>query len=219
MSVMMRRVSITALLAITVVSGAAAAGRPPDDGFVVYEDWKTADHIRSDRWSQAGDVSQDARAELKGDHVLLRHRRQAAAASDAGVILPNNRLLLTHPDTVDHLAAEFTVRRLALQSCPANPTPAQVRAAAIDFSKFSDLDPSVPRIPGSLVGDYVARVQAARTADSTDPEGTLTVSGVIFRCNNPSCSDATTMSAAPRNPMPPPMAGPLTAATVGFFMR
>src|SRR5262252_1764708 len=57
-----RWVSITTVLIVTFASGAAGAGQPSDD-FVVYEDWTTADHIRSDRWSQAGDVSQDTRAE------------------------------------------------------------------------------------------------------------------------------------------------------------
>ena len=191
-----RWISITTVLIVIITSGAVGAGQSSDD-FVVYEDWTTADHIRSDRWSQAGDVSQDTRAELQGDHVVLRHRRQAAAATDVGIVLTNNRLLLTHPETVDHLAAEFTVRHLALQACPANPMPASVRAAAIDFSKFSDLDPSIPRVPGSLVGDYFARVQAVRSADSTDPEGILTVLGIIVRCNNPSCSDATTIQLTP----------------------
>lgn len=68
-----------ALVTLTLATVSAGAGqRPSDDGFAVYEDWTTSDHIRGDRWRGVSNPAQDTEKEQRGHHAHLRIRREGA---------------------------------------------------------------------------------------------------------------------------------------------
>jgi hypothetical protein len=163
--------------------------------FAIYESWSTAPTIRSDRWFGASDLGQERLRRVAGDKLVMRFRKESGTASDSGATgFFSNRLFFANPAAVDQVEAEFKVRDLVVTGCPINATASIARAAAIDLAKFSDLAPAAVRPPGDLTGDYIARVQAARTSASTDPDGKLDVTAVLFRCNNPACSATTTVA-------------------------
>jgi hypothetical protein len=187
---MTRKYLLFAVLWLVSAVGAAEASHEP---FAVYENWN-ARFIRGDRWTNTVDTAQDAQALVRGSRAHLRLRREGSAAPNAGFPgLFSNRLLLTNPSAVDQIEGVFTVRQVVVDGCPANPLPSIARAALLDMFKFSDLDPSVPRVPGASTGDVQARVMAFRASDSPDSPGALAVGAFLLRCNNASCTDATTL--------------------------
>src|SRR6266581_3170862 len=154
------------------------AGQEP---FALYEDWTTAPTIRSDRWNGGGDFGQETEREVRGDKLLMRFRREGGTGSDSGSTgFFSNRLNLVNPRSVDQMEVEFRVRDLIVTGCPVNATASIGRAAAIDLTRISDLPPGTPSAPGDLTGDYIARVEARRLSDSTDPEEVLTVRALLF---------------------------------------
>ena len=70
-------------LALASLSAGASQAQS-DDGFAVYEDWKTSDHMRGDRWAGVGNPAQDTEKEQRGHHAHLRVRREGAAGTDFG---------------------------------------------------------------------------------------------------------------------------------------
>jgi hypothetical protein len=149
--------------------------------------------IHSDRWFGSSDLGHERLRTVKEDKFVMRFRREGGTDFDAGSTGNfRNRLLFANP-AVAAAEAEFMVRDLVVTGCPANPTASSSRVR-IELLKFSDLNPAVIRPPGDRTGDYVGRVYAFRTSDSTDPDGLLTVGAILFRCNNGPCSASTTIA-------------------------
>jgi hypothetical protein len=168
-----------------------SAGSEP---LALYEDWKGAPTIRSDRWNGGGDFGQEAERVVKGNKLVMRFRREGGTSSDSGSTgFFSNRLLFANPLTVDAVEAELKVRDLVVTGCPANPTASTARAIRLDQLKFSDLDPAVIRAPGDRTGDYIARVRASRRSDSTAADGIMDVTAQLFRCNDAPCAATTTI--------------------------
>ncbi|MBI3029811.1 MAG: hypothetical protein HYY64_09895 [Candidatus Rokubacteria bacterium] len=173
---------------------APVGGEAGHEPFGTYEDWTTAPTIRADRWLGSGDSGLETRRELNGEKLRMSFRKEGGTVSDAGSTgFFSNRLNLV-PPSADQIEADLEIRRLTLTGCIANATATIARAATFDLNRFSDV--AGPRPPGDPTGDHIARVQVFRTSDSLDPEGVLTVSAVLFRCNNAPCS-ATTIVAGP----------------------
>jgi hypothetical protein len=188
-----RRLRILGLLAGGLLLLAPTPTRASHERFATYEDWTTAT-IRSDRWFGTSDLGHERLREIKQDKLLVRFRREGGTASDSGSVgSVSNRLLLAQPLSVDQIEADFKVRRLIVTGCAENATSSIARAATIDLTRFSDLDPMAPRSPGSLIGDHIARILAVRRSDSADPINLLSVQAVLFRCNNAACSMSTTV--------------------------
>lgn len=186
------------IIGLTVALAALSTTRTQaaHEGLAVYEDW-TATAIRADRWFAGSDNGLERRREIQGGGLIMRLRRAGGTASDTGATgFFSSRLNLARPLTVDALEAEFRVRHLEVTGCDVNTTPALARAAAVDLNRISDLDPGVPRSPGNLTGDHIARVEAFRASDAAAPEGVLTVRGVMFRCNDTGCLSSTIVTQA-----------------------
>jgi hypothetical protein len=172
----------------------AAGGEP----LALYEDWKGAPTIRSDRWNGGGDFGHEIERFVKDERLVMRFRREGGTSSDSGSTgFFSNRLMFANPGAVDSVEAELKVRDLVVTGCPANPTSSTARAVRLDQLKFSDLDPAVIRAPGDRTGDYIARVRASRTSNSTAPDGIMDVTAQLFRCNDAPCAATTTIAAAP----------------------
>jgi hypothetical protein len=184
---------------LIVVMAALAATRThaANEGFAVYESWAGRATIRADRWFGGSDAGLERRREVQDDKLILRLRRTGGTASDAGATgFFSNRLNFARPLTVDAVEAEFRVRRLELSGCAANSTPSLTRAAAIDLNRINDQDPAAPRVPGSVAGDHLGRVEAFRASNSTARDDVLTVRGVVFRCNDAGCTSSTVVTQA-----------------------
>ena len=187
---------LTILVGSSLFVGSAFSGARSEP-LALYEDWKGAPTIRSDRWDGGGDFGQETERAVRDDKLVMRFRKEGGTSSDSGSSgFFSNRLLFANPGAVDAVEAEFRVHDLTVTGCPANPAPSTARVVRIDQLKFSDLDPSVIRPPGDRTGDYIARVRAARTSDSGAAEGMMDVTAQLFRCNNPPCSAATTIAQA-----------------------
>jgi hypothetical protein len=186
---------LTLLTGSTLLLGPAyfATGGEP---LALYEDWKGAPTIRSDRWNGGGDFGQEIERFVKGDRLVMRFRREGGTGSDSGSSgFFSNRLMFASPLTVDAVEAELEVRNLVVTGCPANPTASTARAVRLDQLKFSDLDPAVIRAPGDRTGDYIARVRASRSSDSIAAEEIMDVTAQLFRCNDAPCAATTTIAA------------------------
>jgi hypothetical protein len=64
---------------------------------------------------------------------------------------------------------------------------------ALTLNRFSD--GPTPPVPGSLIGDYLARIQLVRASDSRDIAGVLRVEGRLFHCLDAGCIAVTTVAA------------------------
>jgi len=189
--------SLTVLAGSMLLLGPAhfAAGGEP---LALYEDWKGAPTIRSDRWNGGGDFGQEIERFINGDKLVMRFRREGGTTSDSGSSgFFSNRLMFANPGAVDAVDAELKVRDLVVTGCPANPTASTARAVRLDQLKFSDLDPAVIRAPGDRTGDYIARVRAQRTSHSIAADGIMDVAATLFRCNDAPCAATTIVAEAP----------------------
>lgn len=190
------RAAILGFSLIVTMFLAPAPGRASHEAFAVYETWTSAPAIRADRWVGSGDAGHDVVRELNqfGTALRMRFRREGGTTSNVGATgFFSNRLAVAQPLSVDQVEADIKFASLTVTGCPANATPSTARAG-IDLNRFSDLDPAVVRAPGNLTGDYIGRIQAARTSNSLDPPGILTITALLFRCNNAACSTTTTVS-------------------------
>jgi len=162
-----------------------------------YEDWRTDDIVRADRWTGREAGGLEILREVKGHKLLMRLRREGITVP----ILPampvsfaNNRLSFTDFSSVDHMEVDFKVRNLAVSDCPeAVPVrPVSNIGVGIQLNKFND----GPGGPGNSTGDYIATILAFRTTVNlgpggvlvTDPEGVLRVRANLTRCLNAPCS-------------------------------
>ena len=161
--------------------------------FALYEDWRGANHMRGDRWTGAIDSMQEFRRAVQGRKLSMRLRTEGAMETDAGTQLRHSRASLTRPASVDQIAAEVRVEHVEVTGCASNPAPSVIRAAALTLNRFSD--GPTPPAPGSLVGDYLARIQLVRASDSADTPGVLRVEGRLFHCLDTGCIAVTTVAA------------------------
>jgi len=191
----LRRLASLGLVAGAVLLLQLAPAEAHHEPFATYETWTTAPTIRSDRWFCSSDPGHERLREVQEDKLVMRFRREGGTDSDVGSTGSfSNRLLFANPAAVDAVEAEFKVRDLVVTGCPANPTASNSRVVRIALLKFSDLDPAAIRLPGDRTGDYIGRVQAFRTSASTDPDGIVNVTAILFRCNNAPCSATTTIA-------------------------
>ena len=189
----MTRHAVRALVAGCLLLLAPLPGDAFPEPFALYEDWATAAAIRSDRWNASDDPGQEIAREVSGDRLVMRYRRAGATDSDTGSNFFSNRLLFLKPTTVNQIEVELRVTDVAVTGCASNATASITRAATIDLNRISD---NPFGIAGNITGDYIARVEVRRLSDSTDPDGVLTVRGLVFRCDNASCA-ATTLVGPP----------------------
>jgi hypothetical protein len=188
------------IVGLTVVLAALSTTRThaAHEDLAVYEDWTGGTVIRGDRWFGGSDAGLERRREIQDDKLVMRLRRAGGTASDVGATgFFSNRLNLARPLTVDALEVEFRVRNVEVTRCDANSTPSLARAAAIDLNRINDLGPGAPRVPGSVAGDHIARVEAFRASNSTARNGILAVRGIVFRCNDAGCTSSTVLTQAP----------------------
>ncbi len=184
---------------LTMVLAALSATRThaSHEAFAVYETWTGGAAIRGDRWLGSSDAGLERRREIQDDKLILRLRRTGGTASDVGATgFFGNRLNFARPLTVDAVEAEFRVRSLELTGCSANATPSLTRAAAVDMNRINDQDPTAPRMPGSVAGDHLGRVEAFRASNSTARDDVLTVRGLVFRCNDAGCTSSSVVAQA-----------------------
>lgn len=180
-------VLVVAALALPVLGGPAQAAHEP---FAIYEDWRSAKTIRSDRWAGRDDPAQEVERDIRGHKLLMRHRRQGVTtAGNAGFVGAFNVMSLSNPAAIDQMEVEFKVRQAAVVGCAANPGATRLRPAQIALNTFND-GTILPPAPGNLTGDHLIVVQVNREAFTADPEGVLTVQAFVFRCLNAACSNA-----------------------------
>lgn len=153
------------------------------EAFGVYEDWRTARTIRSDRWTAfEGGNAQEVRLETSGHKLLMRSRREGLTTSNAGFVAAVPGLSTRNPAAIDQMEVDFLVRSVALSGCAANPGRTRVRPVLLQMSAFNDAT-GVDR-----TGDHSILVQIDRDADSPDPAGVLTVQAFVVRCRDSACS-------------------------------
>jgi len=186
------RRGVRSIVAVVVAAFALPAlGTPAQathEPFGIYEDWRSAKTIRSDRWAGRDDPAQEVERDIRGHKLLMRHRRQGVTAmGDAGFVGASNVMSLNNPTAIDQLEVEFNIRQAAVVGCAANPTFTRLRPAGISLNKFND---GTSPGPGNMTGDHFVRVLVNREAFTADPEGVLTVQAFVFRCINAVCSNA-----------------------------
>lgn len=192
----MRLITSIVSLVVLAVCGLAVLG--PDraqattEPFVLYEDWRTADHIRGDRWNGFADSAQEFHRTVKGHKLSMHLRKEGATTSDVGTApLVHNRLFLASEALVTQLAAEAKVTSAEVTGCAANPAPSSVRPVALTLIRFGD-GPQNP--PGVLTSDYLARLHVFRNSDSLDAPGLLRVAGLLVHCLDAACAGSTPVS-------------------------
>lgn len=186
----------TTLLILLTFCGLALVGpgrAQALEPFALYEDWRGADHMRGDRWNGFMDSMPEFRRAVQGHQLSMRLRSEGRTDADAGTQLQHNRAFLTTPTLVDQLQVEAKVQQVEVTGCVANPAPSVIRAVALTLNRFGD--GPVPPVPGSLVGDYLARLQIVRASNSPDAAGVLRVQGRLFHCLDAGCLATTTVAA------------------------
>ncbi|MEK7216512.1 MAG: hypothetical protein AAB289_13040, partial [Chloroflexota bacterium] len=174
-------VLVAAALALPVLGRPAQAAHEP---LAIYEDWRSAKTIRSDRWAGRDDPAQEVERDVRGHKLLMRHRRQGVTtAGNAGFVGAFNVMSLSNPAAIDQMEVEFKIRQAVVVGCAANAF-TRLRPAAISLNTFND-----GSSPG-LTGDHFIRVLVNREAVTGDPEGVLTVQAAVFRCIDAVCSNA-----------------------------
>jgi hypothetical protein len=173
---------VTGTVALMVAAGAAA------EPFVTYEDWRTDDHVRRDRWAITATPAQEVRSEQAGHALRLRLRREGGTASDVGFAVAALRAAMASAQAVDQIEATFVVKSMTVSACDGVPTSfSSALPAVITLNKLYD---GTPRGPGQLTGDHLAILRALRMVGSTDPPGALRIQAGVFRCIDAVCSDA-----------------------------
>jgi len=123
----------------------------------------------------------------------MRLRTEGATDTDAGTQLRHSRASLARPTSIDQIEVEVKVEHVEVTGCASNPAPSVIRAVALTLNRFSD-GPTPPP-PGSLVGDYLARIQLVRASDSRDTTGVRRVEARLFHCLDAGCVAVTTVAA------------------------
>ena len=173
----------TGLLLASLLLVGPAPGEGSHESFAVYEDWTTSRTIRSDRWTARDDGPvQEIGLGIRGHKLVMRQRREGATISNVGLLGRSQFIFAKNASAIDQLEAAFKVRRLVASSCALNPGNTRVRAAALALSAFNDGTSIVGQI-----GDHFVAVVANREADSSEPEGVLTVQAFLFRCQDSAC--------------------------------
>lgn len=90
---------VVAASLVPILAGAEPA--LSDDGFAVYEDWKTSDHVRGDRWGGVSNSAQDTEKEQRGQDVHLRLRREGVAGTNFGFFGAGVALAVINPTAID----------------------------------------------------------------------------------------------------------------------
>jgi len=154
------------------------------ESFGVYEDWKSARTIRSDRWiaREDGAPAQDVALGIEGHDLVMRQRRQGAVTSDTGITAAIQTLFARNPSAIDQMEVDVDVRRMEVSGCEANPGQTSVRPALLAFGAFND------GTPGGQTGDHYIQVQVNGPADTIDRASLLDVQANVVRCSNASCS-------------------------------
>src|SRR5438128_8391578 len=99
-----------------VVAGLVSLWPVPDaagESFGVYEDWKSARTIRSDRWisREEGAPAQDVALGIERHHLVMRQRRHGAVTSNSGVTAAIQTLYSRNPSAITQMQVEVDVRR------------------------------------------------------------------------------------------------------------
>lgn len=134
--------------------------------------------INTDRWQQA-----EFTREVVDGKLHVAGRTVASKTTNSGSTFQSQGLSVAEPETVTALGATVTVNDIGVARCAAN-TDAGWVAARVSGSFFNVGTPTA----GSLVGDVIAQARVMRTADSTDPDGTLKVTGLIVQCLTADCN-------------------------------
>lgn len=158
------------------------------EDFAVYEDWRSAPTIRSDRWSGVIDSAQEVERRIHGRRLVMRYRKAGLTFLNVGFINAFHRLTTANPFAIDQLEADVKVQRIEVSGCSANPEPTLVVPVALTLTKFND---GTAGSPGNSTGDHLARIRVLRDAASSEPEGVLAVQGFLFRCGDAACIGGT----------------------------
>ena len=120
---------------------------------------------------------------VNGGRAVLARRSFGGSGSDSGAGFESVALSFGPADRVTAIAADVTIDAAEATGCAANPTPSatKLRLGGAFFNAGT-------RVEGSSVDDVVAQLVWSRSSDSTDPAGTLKVSGMVLRCTTADCS-------------------------------
>jgi hypothetical protein len=177
--------TVAAALAMLALAAPPMEARQNAEGFAVYEDWSTADDIRSDRWRGGVTSSQDTSKEQTGRRAHLRLRREGSTGSNVGAFGATLDLSTTHPLGITRFALDARVKILELVGCSANASAVSIALPLqVSLSKFTD---GTPGPAGDFTGDHFGRLQLVRTSTSIDPPNTLQVHLDILRCADAGC--------------------------------
>jgi hypothetical protein len=160
--------------------------------FVLYEDWRTADHIRGDRWNGFADSAQEFHDLVRGHTLSMHLRKEGVTTANVGTSpLNHNRLFLASQALVTQVEAEVKVTSVEVTGCAGNPTPSSIRPIALTLVRFGD-GPTNPA--GVFIGDYLARLHLFRNSDSQDAPGVLHATGLLVHCLDVACATSTPVS-------------------------
>jgi hypothetical protein len=175
------------VLALTVESRARAG----DGDFAVYENWRTSEHIRGDRWGGIANPAQDTEKEQRGHRAHLRIRREGFPGMDFGFSGADLNLATVRPATVDRFDVDVRITDVTLVGCATNPLPSTSVPIQLSLNKFND---GTPGGTGDFTGDHFGRLLVIRQTTFPDPAQTFRVQLGIFRCENPACTVITSPS-------------------------
>ena len=185
-----RSLAFLALLAGLLLAQSTSAWAQ-DEPLALYEDWRSADDIRGDRWNGAVDSLQEFHRVVKGNRLSMYMRTEGATGSDSGTVLVAHRLFFA-PQGVNQIEATVKVTLAEATGCASNPAVSDTRPIALTLVKFGD---GPGPVPGDFTGDYLARIQIHRDSSTVDSPRVLKVRGVLAHCLNPGCIVTDTVGA------------------------
>jgi hypothetical protein len=160
--------------------------------FLVYEDWRRSETIRSDRWLGRESGGLEAVRKLGRDGLQMALRREGGRGASPGFAGALNRLSFAGPSPVEQVEVDLRVRQLEVSGCQADPLQPARLFAAIALFPFNDGTGG----PGNATGDHMAQLIAFRESPSADTAGVLRLRVTVLRCIDASCSNAFSLPGA-----------------------
>jgi hypothetical protein len=150
----------------------------------------TAAYILPQTWrgeeeSTAGGRQTEVDRSIVNGQLRMRSKAWAWPDTDSnvGAIQARNSLVQRKVEGATGIFTKVTMRTATAVPCSTNETPTVTRARL--FGYFFNAGTSAPE---SHLDDVFASVQLYRSSNSTDPVGTLRVSGTVGRCTNAACT-------------------------------
>lgn len=172
--------SIAAIaLGLTLACGPVAAVEP----WVLYDDFAVS--LSPEKWPSK---NIERYRQVESNVIRLAQGDWGEMNSNSGTVGNSWSNAIARGTAVTQLRSFVRVNEVSLNGCAANLTPSRVRARVLGtFFNTGN------RTTGSNVGDVLAQVFLYRDANSTDPAGTLRVSGSVLLCTDSTCNQGTTI--------------------------